>query len=111
MNAYRQQSRMRRPLQLLMLVAMGSVAAAAAAAADARIGDSGDDVVSVKVEYGDLNLTTQKGKDALERRIRHAADLVCGSPDARSLVMSAEYRACMTSATNTAWSQVKWPQG
>jgi UrcA family protein len=111
MNAYSKESRLARPLQLAMLVAMGCVGVAVAAAASASIDDSGDDRVSVKVGYGDLNLATRQGKDILKRRIRHAADVVCGEPDARELVMSAEYRNCITNATNRAWSQVRWPSG
>jgi UrcA family protein len=70
-----------------------------------------DDPRTVKVGYDDLNLTSQRGKDVLIRRIQRAADLVCGAPDARSLVMAASYRNCVTNATNGALSQVRWPQG
>lgn len=111
MNVHSKESRLARPLQLAMLVAMGCVGAAVAAAASAGIVNSGGDRVSMKVAYGDLNLATRQGKDVLKRRIRHAADVVCGEPDARGLVNSAEYRNCITDATNSAWSQVKWPQG
>ena len=69
-----------------------------------------DDPRTVKVGYEDLNLTTQRGKEALIRRIQRAADSVCGSPDARSLVMAASYRNCVTNATHGALSQVRWPQ-
>jgi UrcA family protein len=69
-----------------------------------------DDTQTVKVGYGDLNLTTRQGKQALVRRIQRAADLVCGAPDALDLTREASYRNCVTNATNGALSQVKWPQ-
>jgi UrcA family protein len=69
-----------------------------------------DDPSTLKVNYGDLNLATQRGKDALVRRIQRAADVVCGAPNARELVLSASYRDCVTNATNGALSQVRWPQ-
>jgi UrcA family protein len=70
-----------------------------------------DDPRSVKVGYDDLNLRTQRGKDALIRRIQQAADLVCSAPDGRNFEMMASYRNCVTNATNGALSQVRWPQG
>jgi UrcA family protein len=69
-----------------------------------------DDTRTMRVGYDDLNLTTQRGKQALIRRIQRAADLVCGAPQSRDLVLSASYRNCVANATNGALSQVKWPQ-
>jgi UrcA family protein len=69
-----------------------------------------EDPPSMKVGYSDLNLTTQRGKDALLRRIQWAADLVCGVPGARAPAQSASYRKCVTSATEGALSQVNWPR-
>lgn len=69
-----------------------------------------DDPPTVKVGYSDLNLTTQRGKDALIRRIQWAADLVCGTPDVRERTLSTAYHNCVTNATNGALSQVRWPQ-
>jgi UrcA family protein len=68
-----------------------------------------DDTAREKVDYSDLNLTTQRGKDALIRRIQRAADHVCGAPDARLLILSSAYRNCITNATNDALAQVRWP--
>jgi UrcA family protein len=103
MNTHSKGSRSARSLQVAMLVAMGSVAAATAAAASTPIDNSDDDRITVKVGYADLNLASQAGKDTLRKRIRRAADLACGAPDSRDLILSLEYRHCMTSATNDAW--------
>jgi UrcA family protein len=72
---------------------------------------SADDPRTVKVGYDDLNLTSQRGKDVLLRRIQQAADSVCAAPDVRNLVMAASYRNCVTNATSNALSQVRWPEG
>ena len=40
---------------------------------------------SARVSYADLNLTTQFGKDKLQRRISFAARTVCDTADARDL--------------------------
>jgi UrcA family protein len=63
----------------------------------------------VKVQYGDLNLSTPRGKQALSQRIHQAADLVCNQPDPRALQLWSEYRRCMQNATDSAWSQIHWP--
>jgi UrcA family protein len=109
-NTHSKGSGSARPLQVATLVVLGSVAAVTVSAAGTPADNPNDDRVTVKVGYADLNLVTQAGKDTLKRRIRRAAHLACGSPDARDPLVSTEYRHCMTSATNNAWSQVKWPQ-
>ena len=40
---------------------------------------------SVRVTYADLNLTTDFGKDKLQRRISYAAGIVCSTADPRDL--------------------------
>jgi UrcA family protein len=103
-------SRVTHPLQKMMLVTMGLAGVTMASVAGARIVDTERETVSIKVQYGDLNLATAEGKNVLKRRIHHAADVVCGEPDARDLVNSVVYKECMNSATNAAWAQVNWPQ-
>jgi UrcA family protein len=103
-------TRVTHPLQKMMLVTMGLAGVTLASVAGARVVDTERETVSIKVQYGDLNLATTEGKDVLKRRIRHAADVVCGEPDARDLVNSVVYKECMNNATNGAWSQVRWPQ-
>jgi len=39
------------------------------------------ETVSVPVSYADLDLATTAGKSALDHRINHAADVVCGASD------------------------------
>jgi UrcA family protein len=70
---------------------------------------SHDGTRSVKVQYGDLNLSTRKGHEALSQRIHRAVDLVCYQPDPHALQMWMEYRKCMQNATDSAWSQIHWP--
>jgi UrcA family protein len=98
-----------RSLRLVAPAMLAVVCVSAAFDAGAHLA-APDDLPSVKVGYGDLNLTTRQGKDTLRRRIHRAADLVCGTPDARNLQLSMSYRSCMTNATNDALSQIRWPQ-
>lgn len=49
---------------------------------------------SVMVEYSDLNLTTDKGVQVLDRRIAFAVQKVCGVPHALDLEEQAWVRNC-----------------
>jgi len=98
-----------RSLRFLAPAMLAVVCGSATFNADAYA-TSRDDPRTVKVGYSDLNLTTRQGKSALMQRIHRAADSVCGAPGARDLRLAASYRNCVTSATNGALSQVKWPQ-
>lgn len=52
------------------------------------------------VTYGDLNVNSGAGADALIRRIDNAAEQVCGSNDGRTTTRQAQInRACETEAT------------
>jgi UrcA family protein len=99
-----------RRFQLAMLVAVGALGAGVALTSNAPIVSSEGEPRTVKVEYGDLNLGSQEGKDVLSRRIRRAVDLVCTESDSRMLTLWVEYRKCMQNATDSAWSQIRWPQ-
>ncbi len=99
-----------RRAQLSVLVAMGALGATAALTSNAPIVSSDGPARTVKVEYGDLNLSTLKGKQVLSQRIRQAVDLVCTEPNPRALAMWSEYRKCMQNATDSAWSQIHWPE-
>jgi UrcA family protein len=78
-------------------------------AAQARVDDTTPRSITVNVQ--DLNLATARGQDVLRRRIRWAADIVCGNPDARDLRILAGYRNCVNEATNGALAQIKFPRG
>jgi UrcA family protein len=64
---------------------------------------------SVKVQYGDLNLSSPRGQQVLSDRIHAAVDLVCFRPEPRALQQWSQYRKCMETATASAWSQIRWP--
>lgn len=59
---------------------IAAIIAAAAAFASAAPAFAG----SVAVEYRDLNLATQEGRDTLDRRIDDAAREVCGMDEIRT---------------------------
>jgi len=50
------------------------------------------------VRYSDLNLNTQAGAEMLYKRIRNAAEQVCGDVDSRQLQQAAAAKACVDRA-------------
>jgi UrcA family protein len=68
----------------------------AAAAFGAHAGEMVNDVQTVK--YADLNLNTQAGVAVLYKRIRNAAEQVCGDVGARELAQAAAAKACVDQA-------------
>jgi UrcA family protein len=102
--------RFRQHAPATVLAVLGVLGATAALTSNAPIMASEGEPRMVRVQYGDLNLATQKGKEALSQRIRQAVDLVCFQPDPRALQMWSEYRKCMQNATDSAWSQIRWPE-
>jgi UrcA family protein len=103
-------SQFTRRFQLAMLVAMGAMGATAALTSNAPIVSSMGDPRTVKIEYGDLNLASQRGRDVLTQRIRQAVGIVCTEPDQQALAMWSEFHKCMQNAADSAWSQVRWPE-
>jgi UrcA family protein len=96
-----------RSIKLATVLAVGA-AGMVAAAAQARAADS--DSRSITVSVRDLDLSTTRGQETLRRRVKWAADIVCGLPDSRDLRLLSEYRNCVDEATNTALAQAKVPQ-
>lgn len=86
----------------LIAAALGLALAAVPAAA------SNDAPRSVKVEYGDLNLDTVAGQNALDRRIEYAAKTVCavGEHQTGTRIPSAERKQCYAKARSNAERQV-----
>lgn len=70
------------------------------ATAQSRAGDYV--TASIAVEHGDLDLSSQAGVAALERRLRQAARRVCDSSGSRTLRYRSEVRACVDNAMTTA---------
>jgi UrcA family protein len=70
---------------------------------------AGDDGASkAEVEYGDLDLTSEKGQAVLERRVRAAVNQACEASGqvTGSRVMSADKSRCLATARKSAKSQV-----
>ena len=91
-----------RVLKTLMMGAMvlASYGASMPAAADrAR---------QISVRYDDLNLSSASGIEVLKRRIRGAAEIVCGEADTRELSGSMLRRQCVREAADAALKQVNW---
>ena len=80
----------------------------------ASAGDSGAsstvEVAQVVVGYADLDLDTERGAAALQRRIAAAARQVCGAPSPRDLRMYQKARDCMAAAIARAVEDVGSPR-
>jgi UrcA family protein len=75
-----------------------SLFAVAALSLSALAAAGGQDVNSVVVRYGDLNLDSQAGVASLHKRIRNAARSVCGPLETRILGLRDAYEACVEAA-------------
>jgi UrcA family protein len=53
------------------------------------------DTPSVVVRYGDLNLNSQAGVAGLHKRLRNAAESVCGNLNSRILGLNDAFDACV----------------
>jgi UrcA family protein len=95
---------MKTATQLVMVLAVAA-AGLSANSAQAHIDDFELRTLAVKVQ--DLDLHTARGQEVLLRRIKRAADIVCGIPNSRDLRMLAEYHACVDEATSGALAQIK----
>ena len=69
-----------------------------------------NEVPSVTVRYGDLNLATEAGAHKLYQRLSAAAQEVCPSEDQRSLALFAYNRTCRANAIARAVHQINSPQ-
>jgi UrcA family protein len=78
------------------------VTVAALGVASLAIGAHADEAVvrvpTRTVHYSDLNLNTQAGAEVLYKRIRNAAEQVCGDVGSRQLEEAAAARACVDQA-------------
>ena len=85
------------------LAALLAVSVASASAALARAADlSSPDDVRIVVGYGDLNLATPAGADALRARVDRAAIQVKGEVDPRDLAGMGELRKARAAAREAA---------
>ncbi|HEY6125651.1 MAG TPA: UrcA family protein [Steroidobacteraceae bacterium] len=74
------------------LLPVAALALSGVAAAGSR------DVASVVVRYGDLNLNSRAGVVGLHKRLRNAAESVCGNLDSRILGLSDAFDQCVDEA-------------
>jgi UrcA family protein len=71
---------------------------------------AGEDVRRVTVRFDDLNLEQPRGVAALYRRLRLAAEQVCGEPQRPGeAILSADWRACVAQAVERAVGAVDRP--
>lgn len=76
-------------------VALSSIAAAPAVAQD-----------TVAVQYGDLDLTTTTGAQALGERLEAGVKAVCDRPDIRDLKLMLAWEQCKDTAMTSANEQL-----
>jgi len=77
-----------------------ALALAATGMAFAPVAHAAEDYRTVGVSHQDLDLTTEEGKEELERRIDHAAKEACGFTEAQvgTLLRTREQRTCYRQA-------------
>jgi UrcA family protein len=91
-------------------LALAGLSFAATASAAGPAAPATADVARVVVQYGDLDLDTERGAAALQRRLVAAAREVCGSPQPRELKRHREARECMDAAIARAVDEVGSPR-
>jgi UrcA family protein len=97
---------------LAALLALGVAASASAPAALARTADAASpDEVRIVVGYGDLDLATPQGANALRARVDRAAMRVKGEVDPRDLTGVAELRQARRTAREAADSIIDAHRG
>jgi UrcA family protein len=92
------------PFRTLALTSIACLIAAAPAGAS----QPSPEAASVTVSYGDLNLSTTEGASTLYRRIRLAADSVCGYKG-RTLLEQQHWMSCFNGAVDRAVGSVDKP--
>ena len=93
---------------VFVIAACVSTAASADNYSETYVGYKASDLRTATVSYADLDLSKAAGREALERRISHAARNVCGSANYRqagSLRRATPNRACYQRALSSALSQ------
>jgi UrcA family protein len=91
---------------MLLAAAVSQSAARAAESKTTAIGG----VEQTKVHFGDLNVDHPAGAAELYRRIRNAAESVCGDPQLPgSHMISLSWRSCVEQAVNRAVAAVDRP--
>ena len=81
-------------------IALFAAVAAAAVAVPAAAQDS------VEIYFGDLNVASSEGAQALNARIQAGADAVCERPDNRDLKGTLVWQDCKSAAVSSAVEQL-----
>ena len=76
----------------------------------AHAGKTASDMQVRTVHYSDLNLNSQEGVAILYKRIRDAAEQVCGDVDSRRLNEAALAKACVDRTMSTSVHSVNNPK-
>jgi UrcA family protein len=92
------------PTRALMTAILATVSYSTLASTAAEEGS-----VSVKVQYGDLNLSAPAGVDTLKRRVSSAAEQVCGDQYNTDPFHRIQQNDCVRRATDDALARVNWP--
>jgi UrcA family protein len=82
----------------LAALALSGAAAAGAPGVETRV-----------VRFGDLNLDSRAGVAVLHKRLRNAAESVCGNLDSRVLVLRDAYQQCVAEAVTQSVTSVGNP--
>jgi UrcA family protein len=82
----------------IMLAAAVAAVCLASVTVGARAADTAADFPARTVHYADLNLETQAGAAILYKRIRNAAEQVCGDVDSQRLELAVRVKACVDGA-------------
>jgi UrcA family protein len=85
----------------------GMIAAGAMLIAVLPVESRAESANAVTVTYADLNLTTDAGREALQRRIKAAATASCGPQTTTGIRLNAAHRACVKTAIENGTRQVE----
>jgi len=89
------------------LILSGLTALPAGAAAQPSGANPQGDPPTITVSYSDLNLATPAGRDALDGRVRRAAETLCVEQGVKSLQSEAFARKCVGDALAGAGGQIR----
>jgi len=93
----------------LVLVALGSCLTAPAGATVARVNPNDEQTFRTTVQYGDLDLKTHQGADALYSRLSMAATRVCEDGTEPYVRMTRSYKECRHEALSAAVQKINNP--
>jgi UrcA family protein len=93
----------------LVLVALGFGLTAPAGATVARVNPNDEQTARTTVKYGDLDLKTHEGADALYSRLSVAATRVCDDIMEPYVRLTRTYRECRDDALSSAVQEIDSP--